>query len=472
MDTKKLFSILVEPLKPILDEIKNNGGVSYLVGGSVRDAVLGLPIKDLDIEVHKISLEKLQEALEKFGGVSLVGKQFGVLKLHRVDADWSLPRRDSEGRKPEVILDADLDIKEACRRRDLSMNAMAVDLHDPDLKILDFYGGLEDVKEKRLRFVDEKLFEQDPLRFYRVMQFVGRFEMEPDEQLNRVCKKMDLVTVLEGGELARERIYEEIKKMLLKSKRPSLGFRWVEKIGRLNELFPELGALVRIDQRSDYHPEGNVFEHTMQTIDVLATKSDVGEEKFMIMLALLCHDMGKAKATDAKLSTKGHDSQGVPIAKTFLKRFTWEDKLIRSVCKLVRYHMAPLTFVQQKSGIKAYKRLAVKLAPEVTPYHLYLVAWTDVRGRKAQDSRPNDKGNFSEDDLANILLKTVVEEFWKKAREAKVETGPEEPVLKGRDLIGLVEPGPKMGEILRKAYQIQIDEGIADLEELKRLVLK
>jgi tRNA nucleotidyltransferase (CCA-adding enzyme) len=475
---KFLEKINLIKISPIIKEIVSAGGIPYLVGGSVRDFVLKQETKDLDIEVHKISLENLEKILKKFGTVSLVGKKFGVLKLHGYDIDWSLPRRDTKGRKPEVIVDPEMTIKDACLRRDITMNAMAIDLSslNGEPEIIDHFGGLEDIKNKVLRVVDKKLFIEDPLRFYRVMQFVGRFEMKPDDELNDICKKMDLRDVTLGGELARERIYEEIKKLLLKSKRPSLGFRWLKEIGRLKELFPEVGDLVGVEQRADYHPEGDVFEHTMQSLDASAKISEAPSPPFVpsarrvyrgkaftIMLALLCHDFGKVISTDEKLTAKGHDIAGVPLAKKFLKRFTWNSSLISAVCKLVRYHRMPLELVEQGAKPKAYKRLALKLAPEVTANDLYFVSWADIRGRNSKGELPLEIGFKGEDEILDQFLENV--------QDASVEHGPEKPVLQGRDLLGIVEPGPEMGAILKKAYEIQIDEGITDREELKKRVL-
>jgi len=193
-----------EKLLPMVKAIQEQGGVSYVVGGTVRDLVLGRGIKDIDIEVHGISLNSLEETLKKFGVVKLVGKKFGVLRLHGFDVDWSLPRRDSCGRKPTVEIDPHMTIEQAAKRRDLTMNAMAIDLNyvaqnfetisknfdqklseeesfkNIGLEIIDPYDGLKDLQEKKLRMVDEALFLEDPLRFFRVMQFVGRFEMLPD----------------------------------------------------------------------------------------------------------------------------------------------------------------------------------------------------------------------------------------------------------------------------------------------------
>ncbi len=447
MTKKELFLSKLSHIKDIINEIVNKGGKPYLVGGSVRDFILEKDIKDLDIEVHEVSLELLQDILSNFGKVSLVGKKFGVLRLNDFDIDWSLPRSDSKGRRPDVIVDPYLGIEKSCRRRDLTINSLAIDLsvnfEDIDsinnIKILDFYGGVKDIKNKALRAVDNKLFIQDPLRFYRVMQFIG--------------------------ELARERVYEEIKKLLLKSRRPSLGFRWINKIGRLKELFCELGDLVGIKQREDFHPEIDAFEHTMQSIDAATLINEKNiSNKFIIMLAVLCHDLGKSRCTDSMGRSPGHENIGVGIAKKFLKRFTWDNFLIRAVIKLVKYHRMPLTLVEQKSTIKAYKRLALKLSPEVNFLDLYFVAWADIRGRNSKTQLPLDEGFNNNDEILNV--------FMEKVNEAGVKESPEEPVLRGRDIIDVIKPGPEMGKILREAYEIQIEQDIKDKEALKKLVLK
>src|SRR5262249_32314738 len=123
------FFAKFKEIRPIIGRIKDAGGTAYLVGGIVRDIVLDHPIKDADIEIHKLSVNTVEEILRSFGTVMLVGKKFGVFRLHHLDIDWSLPRRDSKGRKPEVAIDPDMDIAQACKRRDLTMNAMAIDLN-------------------------------------------------------------------------------------------------------------------------------------------------------------------------------------------------------------------------------------------------------------------------------------------------------------------------------------------------------
>ena len=462
---KSDFLQSIEKIQPILQEIINSGGIAYLVGGSVRDLVLKRKVKDIDIEVHNISIDLLQKCLEKFGHVRLVGKKFGVLRIDGFDIDWSLPRKDSKGRKPKVEIDPEMTIKEALRRRDLTMNAMAIDLGscETDLKIIDPFDGLKDIKEKKMRVVDKDLFLEDPLRFFRVMQFIGRFEIEPSRSLNALCKEMDLHDIYLDKPVSKERIFEEIKKLFLKSKKPSLGFRWLKKIERLKEIFPELYDLIGVEQRKDYHPEGDVFEHTMQSLDAAADFNDYkdDDEKFLIMLSALCHDLGKFVTTDENLSCRGHEEAGVPIAKTFLKRFVLDKELTKAVCKLVRYHIRPAELLKQKSSIRAYKRLAKKLSPEVNLRRVAILNLCDLRGRNPKSSEPL-KTDYQD----------MFEQFLQKMREVKIEHGPEEPVLKGRHLLDIIPAGPKLGELLDKAYKIQINEDIQDVEELKKRVLK
>lgn len=462
---------IINKLTPILKEIIKNNGQPYLVGGSVRDLILGLEIKDLDIEVHKISIKDLEKILKKFGPVRLVGKKFGVLKIDGINADWSLPRRDSIGRKPKVIIAKNISIKDALVRRDLTINAMAINLQDfikiknlnnLNKLIIDPFGGLKDIKNKKLRPVDKKFFIQDPLRLFRVMQFAARFNMSPDNNLNKICKSMSLQDPATGKLISRERIFDEIKKLLLKSKQPSIGFRWLKKINRLKEIFPEIYDLIGVKQKKEYHPEGDVFEHTMQTIDA-AVNLDIYEtesEKFLIILALLCHDFGKPKVTDKNLSAIGHEKVGVKIAKSFLKKITRDKKLIDFVCKVVLYHMSPGQLLKSNAKINAYKRLAIKLGPDINMRQLGIVNLADKLGRSVKNKILNKNKIISD-----------FEKYLKIIKNLNIETGPEKPLLLGRDILDKVKPGPEMGKILKRAYKIQIEEGVKDKRELIKRVL-
>lgn len=461
---KEISSII-----PIINDIKIYGGITYLVGGAVRDIVLDKPLKDIDIEVHGITLEQLETILKKYGPVDLVGKQFGVLRLHPYNIDWSLPRADSIGRKPTIAVDPSMTIQQACRRRDVTMNAMAIDLAStakPPI-IIDPFNGQDAIAHKELRYVDRDLFCQDPLRFFRVMHFIGRFEMNPDKNLNDLCSSMDLTDPSTHKLLARERIFEEIKKLFLLSQSPSRGFRWLASIKRLHQIFPELHALIGIKQRPDYHPEGDVFEHTMQAIDAASRftfyqdgpVSSANDEKFVIMLAVLCHDLGKVTHTDEHLCCRGHETAGIEHAKKFITRISNSPQLIKIATKLVEHHTAPYVFIQGGAGAKAYKRLAAKLAPYATMRQLGLVALADLQGRSSKGPEP----------LTFHI--EVFHEFIKQATLACVAHHPEPPILLGRHLMDVIAPGPVMGDLLKKAYEIQIGENINDWQELKRRVL-
>lgn len=441
-------------LRQCVQKLHQYGARIYLVGGAVRDMILKLPIKDIDIEVHDITIETLRDVLSEFGSVYEVGVSFGVLQLKGLPVDWALPRIDSRGRKPKVQIDPYMDIAQALRRRDLTMNAMAYDLIEQ--KLIDPFGGLQDIKDKILRTPDPQLFVEDPLRLFRVMQFIGRFNMYPDQTLTNICKTMDISGV------SRERIEAEFAKLFLKSTAPSQGIRWLHAIGRLQKIMPELAQTVGIEQNPHWHPEGDVFEHTMQTVDVVATFPSEDHEKLILAWAALCHDLGKAVTTaihDGKITSYNHEVEGVSLTKSFMHRFTENRSLIDPVVKLVRYHMSPGSFVKSHAKGSAYKRLALKLAPEVTCELLAKLAYADRKGRNPKKMVP-----LSEPD-------EMVEEFIAHAKKYGVLKHPEKPVITGKDLLDVVQPGPKLGQLVKHAYKIQIDEGIKDKVELKKRIL-
>lgn len=446
---------LYPQVQTIVQRIAAQGGRALLVGGAVRDIMLGQETKDLDIEVHGLAMQQLEDLLAESGPVSLVGKSFGVLRLHSLDVDWSLPRSDSSGRKPEVIIDPHMSIENAFRRRDLTINAMGIDL--VTFELLDPFDGLEDLQEKKLRAPDPIFFIEDPLRFFRVMQFIGRFGMEPDEHLNAICKQMDISTV------SRERIEVEFEKLFLKSKQPSLGIRWLCEINRLSDVLPEVAALIGVPQDPKWHPEGDAFEHTMQTLDAAAAMQYESDKlKLYMLYAALCHDLGKADTTvhiDGQWKSYEHPQEGELLAKQLLRRITNNSELIACVSALVKYHMMPVQFIQGGASSAAYKRLARKLAPYATLQMLADLALADKRGRNPRDITP-----FT-------IYVPEIEQFLAKAENLQVRQHIEEPVLQGRDLLDVIEPGPKLGELVKAAYEIQLEESIQDKEELKRRVL-
>lgn len=443
-------------LSSLVSDLRERGGRVFLVGGAVRDILLLLQPKDLDIEVHGVSLKDLEAVLKKYGHVRTVGKAFGVLRIDSVDIDWSIPRSDSSGRHPEVILDPHMSLVDACRRRDLTMNAMMIDLATGELE--DPFNGYDDIQKKILRTPDPVLFVEDPLRFYRVMQFIGRFEMMPDQQLSAVCAIMDISYV------SKERIFQEFEKLFLKSKNLSLALQWLDDIGRLELLLPELYATKGVMQHAGYHPEGDVWEHTKQAVDGAAQAQYESDEKRLIMvLAALCHDLGKVETTrmiDGVLRSHGHDIAGVPLADNLLDRLSGKTFLKKPILRLVRYHMTPVALVKNNAKAGAYKRLARNLFP-VTLRELYRLAIFDKSARNPELGKP----------LTNCP-EPLVDVFLEQAKKYGVLDGPEAPVLKGEDFAGIVTEGPQLGVLLQEAYDLQLETGTRDKNKLKEMLLK
>lgn len=439
----------------IVERLDQSRGRALLVGGAVRDMLIDKNIKDVDIEVHGVSIDQLEEILKEFGQVRLVGKAFGVLRIDGLDVDWSIPRTDSSGRKPKVLFDPHMPLEQALLRRDLTMNAMAIDLITRKLE--DPFNGLKDLENGVLRVPDETLFVEDPLRYFRVMQFIGRFEMTPDQELYELGKTMDL------KDISHERIVEEFTKLCVKGTKPSLGIQWLHDTGRLKDILPEIYDTIGIEQDPKWHPEGDVYEHSKQAMDVAALQNYKNNEKKLTMvLAAFCHDVGKVVATqkiDGRIRSLGHDVKGVPIAATFLDRVCYTHAIKDTILKLVRYHMMPVAFIKNNAGPSAYKRLAKKLAPQTSMQELSVLAYCDKSGRN-----PNRQAPFEE------CPEELIAVFLDRAKKYEVDLAPEPPVLMGKDLLEEVSPGPELGKLLEKAYSLQIEKGIKDKEELKRLL--
>ena len=271
--------------------IRGAGGRAIVVGGWVRDRLRGTRSKDVDIEVFGLEVERLEAVLAQFGDVLAIGRAFGVFRVAGLDVDFSLPRRDSK-RGPghrgfDVVPDPSLEFDAAARRRDLTVNSIGLDPLTGE--VLDPHGGCEDLARRTLRATDPQHFPEDPLRGLRVVQLAARLEMEPDEALVALCRELDL------SELSGERVFEEFRKLLLRAARPSLGFTVLEATGQLR-FFPELDALRGVEQDPEWHPEGDVWVHTLMVVDAAASLrvgNESGDDDLALMLAALCHDLGK-----------------------------------------------------------------------------------------------------------------------------------------------------------------------------------
>ncbi|MFA5880249.1 MAG: CCA tRNA nucleotidyltransferase, partial [Candidatus Margulisiibacteriota bacterium] len=257
--------IIPTALLKIANEINQNNGRAILVGGVVRDLLLDLPLKDFDVEVYGISnFDFLKNILLKYGVVNEVGKAFAVLKFHCSDfeADFAFPRTENKigkGHKGfEVIADPNLEFNIAALRRDFTINSMGIDLITKEF--LDPFNGKIDLLENRiLKHVGPKFIE-DPLRVFRATQFAARFNLAIDPETIEIARSCDLT------ELPKERIFEEVKKMFLLSKKPSIGLNYWPLLG-ITKLFPELETIIGVPEEPLWHPEGDVWTHTLMVVD-------------------------------------------------------------------------------------------------------------------------------------------------------------------------------------------------------------
>jgi tRNA nucleotidyltransferase (CCA-adding enzyme) len=442
----------------VAEAVAREGGRALLVGGYVRDRLLGIEATELDLEVFGLSFEKLEKLLSTFGEVIHVGKAFGVFRVKGLEIDFSLPRRDSKispGHTGfDVAYDPDMTFTEAARRRDLTMNAIGLD--PLTLEYLDPHGGRRDLRDKRLRATDPAHFPEDPLRGLRVAGFAARFEMAPDDELKGLCSKLDLT------ELSAERVFSELEKLLLRSEKPSIGFELLRET-RLLRFFPEVEALVGVPQEPDWHPEGDVWIHTMMVLDE-AAKLRTGrvDEDLALMYGSLAHDFGKPSTTrviGGRITSYEHDARGAVIAVGFLERLRAPNDLTRKVEALVRHHLAPALFHKNGATPKGYRRLARDLAAAGVPPDLLLrVATADHLGRTTDDA---------------FARRFPSGEHFKKMMESlDLAVEPPKDVVLGRHLIARgLEPGPEFGRILAECRDVQDETGWEDAEKILDRVL-
>ncbi len=448
-------------------DISEKHGMALLVGGAVRDMIQGNLVKDFDLEVYDLSVDELAAVAKRYGKVSEVGKSFGILKVATssgIDLDLSQPREDSkigEGHKGFAVrTDQSMLIREACQRRDFTINAMAADPISG--KIYDPYGGFEDLEEGVLRVVDPVTFVEDPLRVMRGVQFAGRFNLTPDAKTLEVMRALSPKLT----ELPSERLFEEWKKLLLKSEKPSVGLQLAKDAGVLAAVHPEFLPLEETEQDPRWHPEGDVFVHTKLGLDqaakIIRRDNFADNEALTLMLAILCHDLGKPQTTKrdehGHITAHGHDEAGVLPSKQFLRTIHADTLTKDKVTKLVEYHMWPHNTFQmygrgQDTTDGAVRKLAHRLFPATIDELAYL-AEADHSGT----------GYYVGEDSRLVLPVHFQEGIWlrQKASALSVEKGRPQPVIRGQDLLSLgLEPGAKFGEIIRLAEQLHNDDGVS-----------
>ena len=444
-------------LDPVILEVaravKAAGGRALVVGGYVRDRLLGLDAKDVDVEVFGLELGALKAVLGSFGRVLEVGESFGVLRVSGLDVDFSLPRRDSKvspgHRGFAVACDPHLDFESAARRRDLTINSMSLDPLSEEL--IDPLGGQRDLERGVLRATDARAFPEDPLRALRVAQFIARFEMCPDPALVALCRSAGL------DEVSGERIFEELRKLLLKGRRPSAGLRFLETSGLLRFL-PELEALVGVPQDPEWHPEGDVWVHTLMVVDEAARLRTGAAEDLALMLGALCHDLGKALTTrtgpDGRIRSPAHSERGVEATRALLARLRAPNDLVRRVCALVEHHLAPVVFIGTGATAAGYRRLARTLHGAGVSLDLL-----------ARVARADRLGRSTEEALARAF--PAGDRFLERARCFLVTPRPPRDVVMGRHLIARgLTPGPAFTALLERCRDIQDEEGWQDADRI------
>ena len=439
--------------------IEDAGGRPILVGGSVRDHLLGLPAKDFDVEVYHLELDALEKALARAGQVYAVGRSFGVLKV-RVPHDGkdemidvALPRRESKsgrGHRGFVIAsDPHMSFADAASRRDFTLNAMGIDLRSGE--ILDPHGGLEDLAYRRLRHVSAA-FDEDPLRVLRACQMAARFGLaiEPDT----IVRCHNLLSELPT--LPKERVWEEFKKLLCKAPWPAIGLRALEATKAL-EIFPELAALQGCPQEPEWHPEGDVWLHTLLVVDEAALLCQhaklSAEETLIVLLGALCHDLGKPSTTalqDGRIRSIEHEARGEEPTRRFLQRIGAPKAIEDAVVPLVKEHLKPFQLYSDKERVSdaAIRRLALRVP---IPRLIY-VSRADFLGRTTKEA-------LTRRDVAGDWLLA-------QAERLRLEREAPKAILLGRHLLSRgLNAGPQFKRLLEIAFEAQLEGNFSNLNE-------
>jgi tRNA nucleotidyltransferase (CCA-adding enzyme) len=430
----------------IAELIRDAGGRALLVGGVVRDGLLGITAKDIDMEVYGIDATSLEAILSKQYRLDTVGRSFGVFILKGLNIDISLPRRESQTgpKHTDFIVEGDpsMSSEEAAARRDFTINAIS---YDPLTEtISDPYNGQKDLNSKTLRHVSPA-FSEDPLRVLRGMQFTARFNLTATDATIAICSS------LSPADLPPERIWEEWKKLLLKGHFIGDGLRFLQACGWL-QYFPELAELVGCEQDPKWHPEGDVWTHTCHCLDAFAVNriSDDWED-LIVGLAVLCHDMGKPATTytdeNGRIRSPRHDIEGVAVAQCFLERMTRQKKVYEEVLPLVEQHMRPLALYRDQAGDSAIRRLAARVK---RLDRLVRVSFADKNGRP-----PLVITDFPEGDW-----------IMQRAESLSIQDSAPKPILLGRHLKSFaIAPGPQYSQILDHCYEAQLEGAFTDIQE-------
>jgi len=436
---------LAEALRKIEQLVRRAGGRTWLVGGCIRDLLLSRQPRDLDLEVTGLPPGQIHALLTEHFSVQFVGKTFAVFKLQGLPIDVSIPSRmlSDDTSLPGLLRQADpnMPIDEALARRDFTINAMA---WDPDtMELRDPFDGRGDLDARIMRHASNR-FAEDPLRVLRGMQLTARFEFTVAPETVALCQ------TLSQEIQPSERLWEEWKKLLLQGRKPSLGLQFLRHCGWLR-FYPELAALEGCPQDPIWHPEGDVWIHTLHCLDWFAAERTGDEpDDLAVGLGILCHDFGKPATTKeeyGRVSSRGHESEGIGPTQRFLERLTNQHSLIDEVVPLVLCHLRPRALHDANASDSAVRRLARQVQ---RIDRLVRVARADHAGRPPKQFDGFPAGEW--------LLA--------RARQLEVDRQTPSPLIMGRHLLEFgIQPGPDMGRLLDDCYEAQLDGVFATLEE-------
>lgn len=483
---KKQRPYLLDAILKLATALPPLSARAFLVGGFVRDLLLDLSPTDADVEVYGIESKTLEELLNTLfpGRVNLVGRAFGVFKIHLEEShelDVALPRRESKtgpGHKDFSIQgDPHLDPKEALRRRDFTLNAILLDPITGEL--IDPWNGEKDLRNGILRMVDANHFGEDPLRIYRAVQFAARFSLTLEPETLTLLKTM--VARGDLDHLPPERVTEEWRKLLLKAEKPSIGLEIMRELGMIKRYYPELHALIGVEQDPEWHPEGDVWIHTLMSLDAAARicRSTIHDSRLTthdtlhIMLGVLCHDLGKASTTALapkqgvmRIRSLGHEEAGIEPTRTFCARLRFGEEAEHAAIMAAKEHLKPgmLNRAAEKDAwteehyVNAVRKLLKRIYP-LPWYVLNAVSEADYRGRTLpESSAPIYKDGKR---LADTVKKYHLDET------------PLKPLLQGEDLVTLgISPGPEMGRLIQQVEEARDRGEIKTKQEALKFVEK
>ena len=433
----------------IADKVRGAGGRTFFVGGFVRDSILGErnDSVDTDIEVHGIMPQQLREILAEIGDPLSMGQSFGIYSLRGSNIDIAMPRKERRSgpghRDFEVDVDPFIGTYEAARRRDFTINALMEDVLTGE--VIDHFGGLDDIEKRIIRHVDPGTFAEDPLRVLRAAQFASRLGFRIAGETEDLCRGIDL------GTLSRERVEGEMKKAMLKADKPSVFFNALRDMQQLDVWFPELEQLIGVEQDPVYHPEGDVWVHTMEVVDRAAVFRDRVAEPYAFMLLALTHDMGKAVTTEyikGRIHAYEHETKGLPAVQRFLERITGDKSVTGYVLNMVPLHMRPNIAAFSRPAVKSTNRMFDEAC---APEDLIWFAEADRPLFSGSEAFTGDRGFLL--DRLEVYRRTMAK-----------------PYVMGRDLIEAgLEPGEYYSELLAYAHKLRL-AGIEKDAALKQVL--